>query len=99
MNKKIRIIYNGSANLPREVNHGCRLSECKTVFHRTFKTTEEAVDFWFECTSPVTKLEKIIPWEYLLQGEPLKIEEDIEEFDEEIFWNTDSTDILMSAFH
>ena len=61
MAKKIRVIYNGCLNLPREHNHTAKLSQCKAVFWKQFDTAEQAIDFWFECTSPITDLEALIP--------------------------------------
>lgn len=56
----ITVEYNGNPDLPAERNHITRYG--RTVMRRKFKTFEEAVMFWLECSfysGAITSLDKL----------------------------------------
>ncbi len=57
------IIFNTNPNESLDIAHRSSFTKCVVQDSRNFVDKEEAVRFWFECTSPVTRLNSIIPLE------------------------------------
>ena len=56
----IEVIYNSNPNGASGSNHIAPLHRCKQMECKKFDTPEEAISFWFECSSPVTKLDRLM---------------------------------------
>ena len=57
----IQVIYNANPNAPIGKNHIDALHRCREVQTKEFNTTDEARNFWFECSSPITSLDELMP--------------------------------------
>lgn len=51
-----KIIYNSNPNHPKHLNHQGALSQLTEQDSREFPTLDDAVNFWYDCHSPITKL-------------------------------------------
>ena len=56
-----KIEYNSNPNLPIERNHVGNLNQMLLEDSREFNSFDEAVDFWFQCSSPITELKEFYP--------------------------------------
>jgi len=60
----IRVRYNGDCNAPLERNHKGILTNLIYEYSRNFPHTpngvQDAVRFWYDCKSPITKIDEIL---------------------------------------
>ncbi len=56
----ITVLYNADPNEALDINHRASFSRCTVQEKRVFNTQSEAVRFWFECSSPITKIEHLV---------------------------------------
>ena len=51
-----KITYNSNPNHPKHLNHIGAFSQLTEQDTKVFKTLDEAINFWFDCNSPITRL-------------------------------------------
>lgn len=50
------IIYNANPKVPKNINHLGGLGALTIQDSKNFEKVTQAIDFWFECCSPITRL-------------------------------------------
>lgn len=82
----IIVRYNGTPDIPRGSNHMCRIKSCIMEYVVKFDNQDQAVEFWLECTDPITTLSDILEWEDSTSDEELiTCQRQIYELEESIF--------------
>ncbi len=54
------IHYNSNPNNPKHLNHQGASSQLTEQDSKEFEILDEAVDFWFDCHNPITKLSEFL---------------------------------------
>lgn len=57
--KKIKILYNSNPNNPKNLNHLGMRSQMIEQDSKEFDSIDKAINFWMECTWPITELSDI----------------------------------------
>lgn len=57
MRKKVyQVMYWSNPNLPLGYDHTGRLDNLSSISTKTFEHVDDAIEFWSQCTKPITKL-------------------------------------------
>lgn len=59
--KKYRIIYNSNPKHPKEYDFIGNKEDLTSQEEREFNKIEDAINFWYKCTSPITQLMEFYP--------------------------------------
>lgn len=58
--EKFTVVYNANDNYPEDVCHfKGRLSEFTSTKTKEFDNSTDAINFWYECALPITKLAEL----------------------------------------
>jgi len=55
----IKIVYHSNPNQPKDNNHWGRFAKLTEQDYREFTNEDDAIQFWLECSYPVTRLTEI----------------------------------------
>jgi hypothetical protein len=50
------VVYNANPKVPKHLNHLGGIGTLTVQDSKSFNTVNEAIDFWFDCYSPITRL-------------------------------------------